>query len=288
MSTTNIDTRELNELKRKAELFDQLDLDQSVKISQDITNNAINVNKASSTRLLEIKNIETLVNNFIDHSNEIQSMSSDSLESAKLTSSESSETIKLIEELFNLVNHMSTSIDEFSKIILDLNEKNDSITQLVQANDKISMQTNLLAINAAIEASKAKEFGRGFAIVASEVKKLAAASKQSTVNIGNEINTISTITNEVTHKNEAVLELVKNSVEVSKEAIEKLQKLINVASRNSENSNNISCNVNRQLESSDIIKGKISQLIEDTKKAIEGSSTNIQLGENLLNNLILR
>lgn len=285
MSTTQIDMHELNELRKKAELFDKINLDSAIDISENITNNARNVNKASKTRLSEIQNIEQLVNNFINHSNEIQGMSNDSLQSAQLTSNESAETIKLIEELFDLVNCMSDSIDEFSKTILDLNEKNESITDLVQANDKISMQTNLLAINAAIEASKAKEYGRGFSIVATEVKKLAAASKQSTVNIGNEIKNISLMTNEVTQKNEAVLELVNNSVEVSKEAINKLQRLIDVARNNSENSNNISCNVNRQLENSDVIKDKISQLVVDTQKAIDGSSTNIQLGENLLTNL---
>lgn len=285
MSTTQIDINELEELKRKANLFDALDLDESLIIAQNITNNAINVNKASKTRLSEIENIEQLVNDFINQSNEIKDMSGESLDSAKLTSDESSETIKLVEELFELVNHMSSSIEEFARTIEDLNEKNQSITDLVQVNGKISMQTNLLAINAAIEASKAKEYGRGFAIVAGEVKKLAAASKQSTADIGNEVDRITIMTNEVIKKNEAVQELVGSSVKVSKEAIDKLQKLINVAHNNSQNSDNISSNVCRQLKNSDTIKEKISKLIEDTKKAIEGSSTNIGLGETLVGNL---
>lgn len=288
MSTTQIDSRELEELRKKAALFDKINHNQALEISQNITNNAINVNRASTTRLTEIQNIEQLVNNFINHSNEIQSVSNESLESSQLTSNESAETIALIEELFNMVNNMSEAINEFSKTINELNEKNASITELVQSNNKISMQTNLLAINAAIEASKAKEYGRGFAIVASEVKKLAAASKQSTLNIGNEINNISSMTNLVTTKNEAVQELVQSSVEVSKEAINKLQKLICVARQNSENSNNISSNVNQQLQNSDTIKNKISNLVEDTKKAIEGSQTNIQLGKNLIDNLQVR
>ena len=285
MSTTQIEIEELEELKRKAELYDNLDLGESLTIAQNITNNAQNVNKASKTRLSEIENIEQLVNDFINQSNEIKDMSGESLESAKLTSSESSETIKLVEELFELVNHMSSSIEEFAKTIEELNEKNQSITDLVQVNGKISMQTNLLAINAAIEASKAKEYGRGFAIVASEVKKLAAASKQSTVNIGNEVTGITVMTSEVIKKNEAVQELVDNSVKVSKSAIEKLQKLISVSHNNSQNSDNISSNVCIQLKNSDNIKEKIAKLIEDTKKAIEGSSTNIGLGETLVNNL---
>ena len=285
MSIEEIDSQELEILRQKAELFDKLNLNESLNIAQDITNNAINVNSASKTRLSEVQNIEQLVNVFINHSNEIQTMSTFSLDSAKIASQESTNVITLIQELFDLINNMSNSIDEFSQTIKELNDKNNSITDLVKVNDKISMQINLLAINAAIEASKAKEFGKGFAIVASEVKKLAASSKQSTLNIGNEIDTIKQMTSSVTNKNDAVQVLVKNSVEISKDAILKLNNLILVANQNSENSNTISCNVTRQLESSDTIKSKIHNVVKDTKKAISGSQTNIQLGQALIQNL---
>ena len=285
MSTIEIAKNELEELKEKARLYDELKVHESINIAQNITNNAQNVNNASTTRVQEIQNIEQLVNEFISQSNEIHEMSNDSLESARCATSESNSIIDLIEKLFALVNDMSSAINGFTDTINNLNEKNQAITELVSNNDKISMQTNLLAINAAIEASKAKEFGRGFAIVAAEVKKLASASKQSTVNIGNEIDIITSMTNEATKKNEAVTVLVKDSVAISKEAIEKLQYLISVSEKNSTNANAISGNVTNQLSNSDTIKYKISNLVEDTKKAIEGSNTNISLGKSLLDNL---
>lgn len=285
MTTVEISQNELDELKTKAQLYDKLNLNESINIAQNITNNAQSVNNASTTRVQEIENIENLVNEFIAQSNEIHSMSNESLESAKCATIESNSIITLIEKLFSLINDMSSAITGFTNTINDLNEKNKSITELVSNNDKISMQTNLLAINAAIEASKAKEFGRGFAIVAAEVKKLASASKQSTVNIGNEIEVITTMTNEATKKNDAVASLVSDSVAISKEAIDKLQYLISVSEKNSNNANNISGNVNSQLSNSDTIKNKISNLVEDTKKAIEGSHTNITLGQSLLDNL---
>ncbi len=285
MSTQEIDSQVLQTLLQKAKLLDELKIEDSLDIAQNITNNAKNVNNASKTRLAEIQNIESLVNEFIERSNQIQILSENSLESSKVTSNESEDVIILVEKLFNLINDMSTTIDEFSSIIEQLNEKNESITELVQVNNKISMQTNLLSINAAIEASKAKEYGRGFSIVASEVKKLANSSKQSTLDIGNEIDKITSMTKSVLTKKEAVQDLVKNSVNLSKEAIEKLKSLIEVAKENSTNSDTISCNVNEQLQSSDTIKDKITHLVEDTKKAIDGSQNNINLGENLVENL---
>ena len=72
MSTVEISTQELEELQKKAALFDKLKLKESFTIAQDITNNAQNVNEASRTRVEEILNIETLVNEFISLSNKIQ------------------------------------------------------------------------------------------------------------------------------------------------------------------------------------------------------------------------
>jgi len=285
MSNVEISSEELNELRKKAELFDKLNLIDSISIAQDITSIAQNVNKDSSTRVVEIENIEQLVNKFISHSNQIQSMSDQSLESAQCATQESSTVISLVEQLHSLINQMSEAINLFSTTISDLNKKNQVITELVTHNDKISMQTNLLAINAAIEASKAKEFGRGFAIVAAEVKKLASASKQSTVNIGNEIDVITSMTNEATKRNEAVSSLVQDSIQISKEAIKKLENLVQVSKQNSSNADNISCNVSEQLQGSNNIIHKISTLVEDTKKAVEGSCANITLGESLLSNL---
>lgn len=259
--------------------------EESISIAQNITNNAIKVNKASTTRVKEIENIESLVNTFINYSNEIQTTSKESLNSAMQTEDESQALIKLVEELFLVINNMSSALNDFSTIFDSLNKKNDSITELVQVNDKISMQTNLLAINAAIEASKAKEFGKGFSIVASEVKKLAQASKQSTINIGREIEDISKMTEDVSNKNEQVQNLVTSSVNISKEAVEKLKNVIVLSKQSNNDANNISSCVNSQLQSSDTIKVKIHTLVDDTKKAIDGSQTNINLGNLLLDKL---
>lgn len=257
-------------------------------VAEQITNNALAVNQASKTRLQEIENIASLVDNFINHSRQIKELSALTTSSSSFTSSESKEVIELIKQLFELIKNMAFSIEQFSDIITTLNDKNHIITELVEVNDKISFQTSLLAINASIEAAKANEYGKGFSIVAGEVKKLAGMSKQSTINIGNTVEEITQITYNVSQKNQSVLTLAKDSVTVSEQAIQKLHELIASADTNLNNAQNIAQGVGHQLQDADAIQSKIHHLVEDTKKAIEGSATNINLGQSLVQQLSLK
>jgi methyl-accepting chemotaxis protein len=116
---------------------------------------------------------------------------------------------RTIQEAVARMNGMSETIDHLARLVRGLGERSRQIGQIVDAITDIAGQTNLLALNAAIEAARAGEHGRGFAVVADEVRKLA---EQASASAGQITQLVGTIQSEI---DEAVVSMQRGTEEVA-------------------------------------------------------------------------
>lgn len=193
------------------------------QVSSGATETSSAVSETTST-VEEVKQTVFLSN---EKTKKVSNSSKESLEVAKVGQNATEESVEGMK-------HINMQMQAIAESILALSEQSQNISELIESVDNISEQSNLLAVNAAIEAAKAGEFGKGFSIVAQEIRNLAEQSKYATKQVRNILKDIQKATNTAVMTTEKGIKLVEKGVEdVSRagEAIENLIDNVNIAAQ---------------------------------------------------------
>ena len=221
----------------------------------------------------------------VDESNEVKSQIVKANESLN-------QTVDIITKMIDKIESNSQNEFHLASRLEQLSQDAEQAKNILNVIKEIAEQTNLLALNAAIEAARAGEHGRGFAVVADEVRKLAERTQKSLEEINATINliveSIDNSSNEMQKNVEVVNEIVNetNEIKVSiQDVTDNMHSVVNVVDLNVKNLENIVKEIKNYISEIE----KINKSSKETKDSIVKNKAKVEkiaaLAEELLNNI---
>ena len=236
--------------------------------SHEVATASSHQSDSASNMAASVEEMTVSISHVSDRSEEAHSLSTESGKYAV-----EGETV--IAQTVSDINQISQSVGLASQRIQELEAASHQISSIVSVIKEVADQTNLLALNAAIEAARAGEQGRGFAVVADEVRKLAERTSTSTQEISSRIDSIRTVSKDAVESMADAVNLVSTGVTRAGNASEAIQR-ISQASQHAVNMvEEITAAIREQSQASTSIAGSvegIAQMAEESSVAAKNSA----------------
>lgn len=242
----------------------------------NLTNAAVLKNKNGTD------SVAAAINELDTSASEVQNNTRVASEKSESASQNASQSLKLVDQAKVGINQLRDKVNDNTTMIAALNDKTNEVASALEVITSIAEQTNLLALNAAIEAARAGEQGRGFAVVADEVRSLATRTRESIDQIQETINALQT----------DAIAAVSSMNEVSIQANEKAEDVSNVANLLVEITTQIkeldelNCQIASSAEQQNLAADEINLNVVDISNVAEESSKDASRGKEISEHLL--
>ena len=232
---------------------------------------------ASDEQLREIRETGESVLQMAGRINEVSAQAQQSAEVARQSLTAADSGLAAVQNAIGGMNIIREQIQETSKRIKRLGESSQEIGEITELISDITDQTNVLALNAAIQAASAGEAGRGFSVVAEEVQRLAERSGDATREIAALVRTIQTDTQDAVAAMERSTQGVVEGARLSDAAGSALGDIDRVSRRLAELIEQISSQALKEAESANVVVSNIQHIFAVTEQTGEGTRSTAQL-----------
>jgi twitching motility protein PilJ len=232
---------------------------------------------ASTEQLREIRDTGESVLQMANRINQVSTQAQETAQVARRSLQAAESGLSAVQNTIGGMNSIRDQIQETSKRIKRLGESSQEIGEITELISDITEQTNVLALNAAIQAASAGEAGRGFSVVAEEVQRLAERSGDATRQIAALVKTIQTDTQDAVAAMERSTQGVVDGARLSDAAGNALGDIDRVTRQLAELIQNISNQASSEAQSANVVAANIQHIFAVTEQTGEGTRSTAQM-----------
>ena len=249
--------------------------------SEEISSSATLQSQGAETQKDQTAQVATAMQEMASTVLQVSENSNKAAEASRKAAETARQGGSIVEDTLAKMRAIAESVSATAKKVEELGKSSDQIGRIIGVIDDIADQTNLLALNAAIEAARAGEQGRGFAVVADEVRKLAERTTSATKEIAQMIQTVQSETKVAVTAMEAGTKQVEEGVKSTSQAGDSLKEIIHMSEQVGEMITHIATAATEQSSASEEVNNNMEQIAKLVKESAEGAQQSAKACQDL-------